>query len=159
MGPVDALFLPHEVEVIKAIPISNNLPEDKQIWAWSTNGAFSIKNAYWVASQMSLAESTGSSSDGNQERSFRKRLWQINVPHKIRHFAWRACRDILPLKNNLVKRNVLQVDTCDRCNVEAKDSIHFLGNVLELENCGLHQSWFSPTCWTSLALLRRCCGA
>ena len=76
---------------------------------------------------MSLAESTSSSSDGNQERSFWKRLWQINVPHKIRHFAWRACRDILPLKNNLVKRNVLQVDTCDRCNVEAKDSINFFG--------------------------------
>ena len=76
---------------------------------------------------MSLAESTSSSSDGNQERSFGKRLWQINVPHKIRHFAWRACRDILPLKNKLVKRNVLQVNTCDRCNVEAKDSINFFG--------------------------------
>ena len=26
VGPIDALFLPHEAEVIKAIPISNNLP-------------------------------------------------------------------------------------------------------------------------------------
>ena len=42
---MDALFLPHEVETIKAIPISTNLPEDKQIWAWSTNGVFSVKNA------------------------------------------------------------------------------------------------------------------
>ncbi|KAL0017429.1 hypothetical protein SO802_004498 [Lithocarpus litseifolius] len=125
VGAVDALFLPHEAEAIKAIPISTNLPEDKQIWAWSTNGVFSVKNAYWVASQMSLVESTGSSSEGSQERSFWKSIWQINVPHKIKHFAWRACRDILPLKTNLVKRNVLQVDTCDECNVEAEDSIHF----------------------------------
>ena len=46
VGVVDALFLPHEAEAIKAIPISSNLPEDKQIWAWSTNGVFSVKNAY-----------------------------------------------------------------------------------------------------------------
>ena len=43
---VDSVFLLHEAEVIKAIPISSNLLEDKQIWAWSTNGAFSVKNAY-----------------------------------------------------------------------------------------------------------------
>ena len=72
IGVVDALFLPHEVEAIKAIPISSNLPEDKQIWAWSSNGAFSVKNAYWVVSQMSLNDSMGSSSDGSQERSFWK---------------------------------------------------------------------------------------
>ena len=125
VGAVDALFLPHEAEAIKAIPISSNLPEDKQIWAWNSNGVFFVKNAYWFASQMSLADSMGSTSDGSQERSFWKRIWKINVPHKIRHFAWRACRDILPLKTNLVKRNVLQVDMSDGCNVEAKDSIHF----------------------------------
>ena len=40
VGVVDALFLPHEAEAIKAIPISSNLLEDKQIWARSTNGVF-----------------------------------------------------------------------------------------------------------------------
>ena len=89
VGAVDALFLPHEAEVIKAIPISSNLLEDKQIWAWSTNGAFSVKNAYWFAALMSLA-------NGSQERSFWKCIWQINMPHKIKHFTWGACRDILP---------------------------------------------------------------
>ena len=53
---IDALFMPHEAEVIKAIPISSHLLEDKQIWAWSNNGIFLVKNAYWVASQMSIAE-------------------------------------------------------------------------------------------------------
>ena len=51
--------------------------------------------------------------------------WRINVPHKIRHFAWRACQDILPVRTNLVKRNVLQVDTCSGCNTEAEDAMHF----------------------------------
>ena len=69
---VDALFVPHEAKVIKAIPISSHLPEDKMIWAWSNNGVFLVKNAYWVACQMSIAEFSGSSSDGSQERSFWK---------------------------------------------------------------------------------------
>ena len=46
----DAMFLPHEAKVIKFIPISSHLPEDKQIWAWTNNGVFSVKKAYWVAS-------------------------------------------------------------------------------------------------------------
>ena len=29
VNAVDALFLPHEAEAIKAIPISSHLPEDK----------------------------------------------------------------------------------------------------------------------------------
>ena len=122
---IDALFVQHEAEVIKAIPISSHLPEDKLIWAWSNNGVFSVKNAYWVACQTLVAEFSSSSFDGNQERSFWKHLWQINVPHKIRHFAWKACQDILPLKTNLVKRNVLHMATCDGCNVGEEDSIHF----------------------------------
>ena len=84
-----------------------------------------MKNAYWVATQMSLALSIGLSSYDSQERSFWKRLWQINVPYKIRHFSWRACWDILPLKTNLVKRNVLQVDIYDGCNKEVENSIYF----------------------------------
>ena len=67
---IDALFALHEAEVIKAIPINSHLPEDKLIWAWSNNGVFSVNNAYWVACQMSTAEFSSSSSDGNQERSF-----------------------------------------------------------------------------------------
>lgn len=47
------------------------------------------------------------------------------MPYKIRHFSWRACRDILPLKTNPVKRNVLQDDLCDECNAEAENSFHF----------------------------------
>ena len=53
---IDALFVPHKAEVIKAIPISFHLLEVKQIWAWSNNGIFLVKNAYWVASQISIAE-------------------------------------------------------------------------------------------------------
>ena len=60
---IDALFLLHEAEVIKSIPLSMHLLVDKQVWACSSNGVFTIRNAYWVAVEMSKARSCGSCSD------------------------------------------------------------------------------------------------
>ena len=43
---IDALFLPHEVEKTKKISLSFHLPTDKQIWACSPNGLFTMHSAY-----------------------------------------------------------------------------------------------------------------
>ena len=50
---------------------------------------------------------SGSYSNDSHNRRFWKYLWKIPIPHKIRHFAWRACRDILPTKANLVRRRAV----------------------------------------------------
>ena len=67
---IDALFLLHEAKVIKSIPLSVHLPVDKQVWACSSNGVFTIRNAYWVVVEMSKARSCDSCSDDSQNRRF-----------------------------------------------------------------------------------------
>ena len=42
-------FLPHEAMTILSIPISQNLPDDSLVWAWTKKGIFTIKSAYHVA--------------------------------------------------------------------------------------------------------------
>ena len=61
---VDALFLPHEVEVIKSIPLSVHLLANKQVWACSSNGVFMVRSAYWVAVEISKGMGNGSCSNG-----------------------------------------------------------------------------------------------
>ena len=39
---IDAIFLPHEAELIKSIPLSSRLPEDKLVWAATPNGSFTV---------------------------------------------------------------------------------------------------------------------
>ena len=39
-------FLPFEAEIIGGIPLSNRLPEDKQIWGETFNGLFTVRSAY-----------------------------------------------------------------------------------------------------------------
>lgn len=42
----DALFYPHEADVIKSLPLSSRVPQDELIWAMSPNGSFSVCRAY-----------------------------------------------------------------------------------------------------------------
>ena len=46
---IDAIFLPHEAELIKSIPLSSRLPEDTTVWAATPNGLFTIRSAYRLA--------------------------------------------------------------------------------------------------------------
>ncbi|KAK7837763.1 putative lrr receptor-like serine/threonine-protein kinase [Quercus suber] len=46
---VKGVFLPHEAEAILGMTISSRPVKDSVIWAWTTNGNFSMKGAYWVA--------------------------------------------------------------------------------------------------------------
>ena len=42
-------LLPYEAELVLGIPISYSLPDDSVIWAWTSNGKFTVKSAYGVA--------------------------------------------------------------------------------------------------------------
>ena len=42
---IDHVFLPHEAEVIKSIPLSNKAVQDIQTWAYTNMGEYSVKSA------------------------------------------------------------------------------------------------------------------
>ena len=68
------LFLPHEVDVIRSIPLCARLPEDKLIWAFSSNDLFSVRSAYYGALEMGQPENYGSCSEGSKEKWFWKMI-------------------------------------------------------------------------------------
>ena len=117
---INALFMPFEAEVIKGIPLSSRLPLDKLIWVETPNGKFSVRSAYGVAMRLSKPEDKGANSDNSKMRLFWRTLWGVPLPHKVRHFAWRACKDVLPTKASLKKRNMVQDQTCDGCRAGAE---------------------------------------
>lgn len=50
----------------------------------------------------------------------------IPVPHKTRHFVWRACCEALPTKTNLARRKVVLDDICEACGLMAESTGHVL---------------------------------
>ena len=85
---------------------------------------FTVRSAYKLALECSDNFGGASSSDGNHLCCFWKKLWRLPTPHKVRHFLWRACRDILPTKSNLKRRKVLTEDLCDACLLDSETSGH-----------------------------------
>ena len=123
---IETLFLPHEAEVIKSIPISSRLPPDKIIWTETRNGLFMVRNAYKLAVNQSFSANRGTSSDTSNLRRFWRRIWSMQFPHKICHFVWQACRDALSTKQNLLKQKIIQEEICEGC----KEVLETIGHVL-----------------------------
>ena len=123
---LDVLFLPHEAEMIKGIPLSSRLPADKLIWAEASDGKFSVKSAYKLALRISDSGEQGASSERNQVKLFWNKLWALPLHHKVRHFAWRACRESLPTKANLMRCRVVQDQVCDECSRDIETTGHAL---------------------------------
>ena len=109
---IDNLFIPQQAELIKSIPLSATLPADKIVWAETTNGNFTVRSAYKLAASLFKSTTCGTTSDGSLLRKFWKKIWSLPIPHKVRHFCWRACRDTLPTKVKLKRRNVIVEDMC-----------------------------------------------
>ena len=142
VAKVKTIFLPHEVEMVLSIPISGRLPKDSIIWAWTTNGRFTVKSAYKVAQKVLKEDFNrgvgGSSSDNSGMKAIWKIVWRLNCPSKIKHLLWRACKNILPTKLCLKARGINVDEGCDICG-SAESSGHALWS------CKLAEAMWSCT--------------
>ena len=120
-------FLPFEAEVVLGIPINPSLPNDSKIWAWTNNEIFTIRSAYGVALKVLKDNKEkidrGECSDTSRISDAWKSIWKLVCPGKIKHFFWRACRNILPTNYCLAKRKVSKWDGCAWCG-EKESSSH-----------------------------------
>ena len=101
---VKSLFIPHEAETILGIPISSALLEDSVIWNATPNGKFSVRSTYELAMNLCEQSERGCISNDGVIKKFWSKIWSLQVPNKVKHFAWRACKNILPCLFNLKKR-------------------------------------------------------
>lgn len=71
-----------------------------------------------------------------------KKIWSLDCPNKVKHFLWRACKNSLPSKSNLVRRKMIQDHTCDRCLGPSESVIHALWSCLAIDFV-----WEETACW------------
>jgi hypothetical protein len=55
-----------------------------------------------------------------------KELWNLKIPGKVKLFAWRSCQNLLPTRDDLFKRKVIQDPSCPSCGLEVETVIHSL---------------------------------
>jgi len=68
-----------------------------------------------------------------QERHLWRTIWSVQVPNKIKNLMWRAWRNSLTTKENLVRRTIFDSPTYDRCKQASKSALHAMWSCRELD--------------------------
>ena len=126
MDKLNNWFLPEDREAIMSIPLSTNDTSDRLIWAKNKSGKFTVKSAYALALEEQKHIAMVDYSNGMAWRKIWKTIWHLNVPQKIKHFAWKAGHDILATKMNLAKRKITPNGVCELCGQDEETVCHLL---------------------------------
>ena len=86
-----------------------------------------IKLGYFIARELASEMDEREESSGVRNRGLTwPRLWKLHLPSKINVFGWRACQDILPMKENLACRKIIKDGICEFCKQETETVLHAL---------------------------------
>lgn len=110
---------------------------DRVVWAYTPSDMFSTSSAYKL---LTASTTTGSSNQEPQKR-FQKAIWHLRVPHKIKHFVWKACHNALPMKCNLARQKIITSKLCELCNEGPEDVLHALWKCEVVEVVWSSHSW------------------
>ena len=134
---LDALFLPHEAEMIKGIPLSSHLPADKLIWAEASNGKFSVKNAYALATRLTVDANQGTSSDRSQVLLFWNKLWADQYLTKYVTLHGGHAEIAFLLRKILCDVGWLRTKSVMNAGRMRSQQVTCSGHAQKLEKCGL----------------------
>ncbi|WOH01628.1 hypothetical protein DCAR_0521012 [Daucus carota subsp. sativus] len=91
---------------------------------------YTVKSGYYQWCQSQPAN------DGVQQSKGWNKIWNLEVPHKIKVFLWRFCRNTLPIRILLRGRGVPAPIVCSMCTGEVEHLRHLFFE------CG-----FAKECW------------
>jgi hypothetical protein len=114
-----AVFQEDEAKIIYTIHLSPLQPNDQLIWRSTKNGMFTVRSAYYLAVEKQGQSRRESSGTSYMEKLW-KMIWSLAVHNSVKMFLWKACNNILPTKDNLFKRKVVDHTTCPICERDEK---------------------------------------
>jgi ribonuclease HI len=120
---LDALFNEDDWMAIKGIPISSSSQPNKLVWRGTKNGVFSVSSAYHMMKEVEI-ENQPKSSIRRGQTDLWKGIWNMRSPNVVKNFMWRACRNLLPTKENLMRKKVFDEPLCPICMLEAETTFH-----------------------------------
>lgn len=90
------------------------------------HGAFFVRSAYYLRRNIISADSPKSSVGRSCWDKLWQKIWQLNLPNKIKVFTWKACNDILPVKTLLRSRRIPIDEMCSSYGVDRESLMHCL---------------------------------
>lgn len=115
---VQQLFTTDDAKAILATRVPQQDVSDRIAWSRTTNGVYTVKTGYRLWCDRNVASSTVPQSQGWSK------IWRLTIPHKMKIFLWRFCRNNLPVRNRLKARGVNVPIICPMCSVDIEHLLH-----------------------------------
>ncbi|KAF5481661.1 hypothetical protein F2P56_002298, partial [Juglans regia] len=130
---VKAAFNENEAKIICSLPIIKRRASDRLIWRGSGKGGFTVKSAYYMETER-LHRMVGKASTRGRDNRVWKEVCQLEVPDKVKMFIWKCHNNILPTKDNLNRKNIIENNICLVCLRESGTLVHVLWECLAAAN-------------------------
>ena len=131
---IKGVFIPAEAELVRKIPLPRSQIEDVLYWPFTVDGQYNCKSGYKFLKH--LEENSEVSTLLEVDKKVWKCIWSLEVPNKYKNMLWRACKNSLPTKQNLVRRTIIQNPSCDHCSLQAEETLHALWSCRAWMRCG-----------------------
>lgn len=133
---VENLFTKMEADLILSIPLSHRPSEDKLVWHHDRKGSFNVKSCYHLARtiQRHHTQATSSANARDGRSNLWNKIWKARIPPKIRAFAWRLLKGILPTRDALARKITLPDLSCIFCHNHIESDVHLFMRCSALVN-------------------------
>ncbi|XP_073142474.1 uncharacterized protein [Henckelia pumila] len=137
------ILWPIDHDEIRRLPQRCLNDPDKLIWHFNTDGAFSVRSGYHLASSVCEGSSTGTFSGAV---SFLRKLGNLKIQSKVKTFIWKAIHEICPSRFHLASRGIKLDTICPRCQSFPEHSFHVLWHCERAR-----EVWFATSLWPLLS--------
>ncbi|XP_074351807.1 uncharacterized protein LOC141690954 [Apium graveolens] len=115
-------FLKEDADVILAVHIPQRDITDRMVWTRFNSGVYNTKSGYhhWFNKHFWF---------GTADQCVRcKKVWHLQVPHKVKVFIWRFCRNVIHVRRRLSARGARVPITCPICLNDIEHMTHLFFN-------------------------------
>ncbi|KAH1063333.1 hypothetical protein J1N35_028320 [Gossypium stocksii] len=105
---------------IMQLPLANSKHEDFQVWRGEQSGIFFVRSAYKLLQEAKLNPIIIQT----ETKTFYKKLWNLQVPPKLKITIWRISWNYIPSLPNLKVRRVVADSHCPKCHQEEENDNH-----------------------------------
>lgn len=111
-------FSEADASLILATHIPNRNHSDRITWIRTTNGQYSVKTGYHLWCDQHLRNDSITQSSGWSK------LWRLDIPHKLKVFLWRFCRNNIHVRWRLRSKGVSLPTSCPMCLTDVEHKLH-----------------------------------
>ncbi|KAG7557990.1 Reverse transcriptase zinc-binding domain [Arabidopsis suecica] len=118
-------FFPEDIQrILKIRPVTEI--DDFYSWKHNKSGDFSVKSAYWLASQSCNLQTRLQAEQRPSTNDLKAKVWKLKTDPKIHVFLWKALNGSLPVAKAMKCRGMKVDERCQVCGGDEESVNHVL---------------------------------